>query len=85
MQYQQQTRVSINLGRPLRDYLFSRAVYRRCAQDMECLKHHAKIGKGFSNSWNSYREQSDPQILRALLWCFSLAYVPLLANCVRGI
>lgn len=31
-------------------------------------RHHNKHGKGFINPWDSYIEQSAPQIIRALLW-----------------
>ncbi|KAK0662388.1 N-acyl-phosphatidylethanolamine-hydrolyzing phospholipase D [Lasiodiplodia hormozganensis] len=37
-------------------------------EDASDLAHHAKGGKGFVNPWDSYREQSVPQILGALLW-----------------
>lgn len=37
-------------------------------EDAKDLAHHAKGGKGFVNPWESYREQSVPQILGALLW-----------------
>ncbi|KAL9075170.1 MAG: hypothetical protein Q9161_001856 [Pseudevernia consocians] len=37
-------------------------------KDSKELRHHIKNGKGFLNPWDSYIEQSVPQILRALLW-----------------
>ena len=32
------------------------------------LRHHLKDGKGFQNPWDSWKEQSGPQIARAVLW-----------------
>lgn len=38
-------------------------------EDAKELKHHLKGGKGFVNPWESYKEMSVFQILRAMLWC----------------
>ncbi|MCJ1352527.1 MAG: hypothetical protein MMC33_002511 [Icmadophila ericetorum] len=32
------------------------------------LKHHLKDGKGFRNPWDSWKEQTSPQIMKALVW-----------------
>lgn len=37
-------------------------------KDTKDLKHHVKSGKGFLNPWDSYIEQTGPQIGGALLW-----------------
>lgn len=31
-------------------------------------KHHLQDGKGFKNPWESWRNMSGPQILKALIW-----------------
>ena len=45
-------------------------------KESEELRHHVKNGTGFLNPWDSYIEQSIPQIMRALFWCVSLIYLP---------
>lgn len=39
-------------------------------EDADGRAHHLKQGKGFTNPWNSYRERSGWQIMKALLWLF---------------
>jgi hypothetical protein len=31
-------------------------------------KHHLQDGKGFTNPWESWRNMSGPQIMKALIW-----------------
>ncbi len=37
-------------------------------KDAQGLSHHRKNGVGFLNPWESYREMSGLQILRAMIW-----------------
>ncbi len=37
-------------------------------EDAKELRHHVKNGKGFINPWESYRERSAWEIIKAMLW-----------------
>lgn len=37
-------------------------------EEAQDKKHHLKDGKGFTNPWESWRNMSAPQIMKAMIW-----------------